>query len=113
MLGVGIYNIISIRSYEDFARGTYITGGVLFVIVGVAKVILSVIGIVGWGTGLKILLSLVRVYDIGLYYMYIIITCIIQRFKLEIKYSFTVAATIEFLNFTDNAPPLNKCYSIL
>ena len=71
MFGVGIYNIVSIRSYEDFAQGTYITGGVLFVIVGVAKIVLSVMGIVGWGTGFKILLSLVRVYDI-------------QHFKLEI-----------------------------
>lgn len=60
MLAVGIYNIISIQSYEDFSRGVYITGGVLFVLIGVAKIVLSILGIIGWGTGMRILLYVVR-----------------------------------------------------
>ena len=59
MLGVGIYNIVSIQSFGVFARDEYITGGVIFVIVGIAKIILSIVGIIGWGTGWKYLLGVV------------------------------------------------------
>ncbi len=59
MFSVGIYNIVSITAFENFARNTYLIGGVLFVIVGVAKILLSVIGFIGWGTGYKKLLAVV------------------------------------------------------
>ena len=59
MLCVGIYNIVLIQSFGVFARDEYITGGVIFVIVGIAKIILSIVGIIGWKTGWKYLLGVV------------------------------------------------------
>ena len=59
MVGVGIYNIVEIRRFENFAQDVYVTGGVLFVLVGVAKIIISILGIIGWGTGWRILLAIV------------------------------------------------------
>ena len=64
MLGVGIYNIISLVAFENFSRNVYVTGGVLFAIIGVAKIVLSMIGFIGWGTGYKKLMVVVshRIY---------------------------------------------------
>lgn len=59
LLAVGIYNIVSLLSFDVFVRSIYITGGALFVIVGVAKIILSLLGILGYALQNKIILTIV------------------------------------------------------
>lgn len=66
MLCVGIYNIVLIQRFGVFARDEYITGGVIFVIVGIAKIILSIVGIIGWKTGWKYLLGVYSIMVIFL-----------------------------------------------
>ena len=62
LLSVGIYNIVSLLSFDVFARSVYITGGVLFVMVGAAKMVLSLLGLLGFFLENRIILTIVRLY---------------------------------------------------
>ena len=54
MFAVGLYNILSLQSFEDFGEPVYITGGVLFAILGIAKIALSILGIIAMALEWKI-----------------------------------------------------------
>ena len=60
MLGVGIYNIVSLLGFDVFSRSVYLTGGVLFVMVGAVKMILSLLAMIGLFLENRILLTIVR-----------------------------------------------------
>jgi hypothetical protein len=64
MIGVGIYNIIALNGFGVFARNVYVTGGVLFLIAGMAKIVISVIGIIGMATGKKIVLIIYTIFTL-------------------------------------------------
>ena len=59
MFAVGLYNIFRLQSFEDFGEPVYITGGVLFTILGVAKIALSILGIIAMAFEWKIPLVIV------------------------------------------------------
>lgn len=58
MLGVGIYNIVSLLGFDVFSRSVYLTGGVLFVMVGAVKMILSLLAMIGLFLENRILLTI-------------------------------------------------------
>lgn len=64
MIAVGIYNIVSLLYFDVFARSVYLTGGVMFVIIGVAKVLIAILGIIGWAVKNRIILGIVSSYYI-------------------------------------------------
>ena len=64
MIAVGIYNIVSLLYFDVFARSVYLTGGVMFVIIGVAKVLIAILGIIGWAVKNRIILGIVSLYYI-------------------------------------------------
>lgn len=59
MIGVGLYNILVLQSFGQFGQSYYITGGVLFVIVGVVKVLISLLGILGLVLGKRVVIAIV------------------------------------------------------
>ena len=77
MLGVGIYNIVSLLGFDVFARSVYITGGVLFVMVGAAKMIISLLGMIGFFLENRIILTVVSIFHTLL----LIIPCFILANK--------------------------------
>ena len=59
MVGVGVYNLLVLRGFGMFVKPYYYVGAVLFIAVGVAKIILSLLGILGMFLQWRILLSIV------------------------------------------------------
>ena len=59
MLAVGIYNALSLLSFDVFSRPYYITGAILFIIVGTAKILLSIMALIGLGLRNKYMLGIV------------------------------------------------------
>ena len=59
MLAVGIYNIFVLQGFGAFTRSVYLTGGALFILVGVVKVVLSLLGILGMFLQQRILITIV------------------------------------------------------